>query len=294
MTQSKIPGSDLGSFTAASVRLAGFFGLVIVLAPAHLIYTAFKPDDPFRIPQFFHRLLVRLLGFHIRVHGIMVSTPPALFVANHSSYLDITVLGKLIPAAFVAKAEVARWPMFGWLARMQGTVFIERRTSRIRDHKDSMRARFEKKQNLILFPEGTSSDGLSVLPFKSGLFGVIEENFCNTPVTVQPVSITCTELDGLPITRAWRPYYAWFGDMTLIGHLWNVFKLGRFTVDVVFHPPLAPHDFADRKALAAACRQQVARGIELCLSGRHLYAEEKLKLSADAPQNAPQMEGLSQ
>jgi len=253
----------------ASARLMGFFALIIVLTPVHLVYVASRPEDPFRVPQLFHRLLLRLLGFHVRVHGAPPATPPVLFVVNHSSYLDIPVLGALIPAAFVAKADVRHWPLFGLLARMQRTVFVERQAARTRDHKNAMRERFKIGQSVILFPEGTSSDGLGILPFKSGLFAAIEEP--GAQPLVQPVSIACTELDGLPITRAWRPYYAWFGDMTLVGHLWNVFKFGRFTVDVVFHPPVTPAYFADRKALAAFCQQQVAHGIEQCLTGRNLY-----------------------
>jgi 1-acyl-sn-glycerol-3-phosphate acyltransferase len=242
-----------------------------MLAPVHYAWSLYKPQERFTVPRLFHRTLLRLLGFRVRLHGTMASTGPILFACNHSSYLDIPVLGSVIPAAFVAKADVARWPLFGTLARMQQTVFVERRSSRTQDNKDDMRKRLENGQSLILFPEGTSSDGLRVLPFKSGLFGVIEsDSGAPLPVTVQPVSVTCTEIDGLPMTRALRPYYAWFGDMTLVGHLWNVFKMGGFTVDVVFHPPLRPADFANRKALAAYCQQEVARGIELCLTGRHV------------------------
>jgi 1-acyl-sn-glycerol-3-phosphate acyltransferase len=261
---------DFGALAMGGARLSGFFALILVLAPIHLVYTTFRPDDPFRIPQLFHRLLLRLLGFRMRVHGAIAVTAPVLFVSNHSSYLDIPVLGALIPSAFVAKADVARWPLFGFLAKLQRTVFIERRPSLTHDHGNNIRARLERGQNLILFPEGTSSDGLGVLPFKSGLFGAIEENF--GAITIQPVSIACTGLDGLPITRAWRPYYTWFGDMTLVGHLWNVFKFGRFTVDVVFHTPVSPAMFPDRKSLAAYCRQEVAQGIERCLAGRDLGA----------------------
>jgi lyso-ornithine lipid O-acyltransferase len=268
MTIKQSPGSNFGSLIAASLRVAGFLGLIVVLTPVHLVYGVYKPQEPFRIAQLLHRLLIRLLGFHVRVHGALATPPPVLFAANHSSYLDIPVLGSLIPAAFVAKAEVARWPLFGILAKLQHTIFVERRPSLTFDHKNDLRARLEKGQNVILFPEGTSSDGLGALPFKSGMFGAIEEKMPGAPLLVQPVSIVCTELDGLPITRAWRPYYAWFGDMTLVGHLWNVFKIGRFTVDVVFHAPVSPESFADRKALAAYCQQQVARGIEQCLTGR--------------------------
>ena len=109
---------------------------------------------------------------------------------------------------------------------------------------------------------------MKVLPFKSSLFNVIEEGLSDIGLTVQPVSIICTGLDGVPITRGWRPFYAWYGDMTLVGHLWNVFKLGHFTVDVIFHPAVQPQSFTDRKALAQYCHQQVAHGIEQCLKGR--------------------------
>lgn len=270
MTYRPARNFDLGLNLTAIMRLLGFLGLIVALAPAHLIYAAFKPNDAFRFPQIFHRYLMRLLGFRVRVHGLMAKTPPVLFVSNHSSYLDIPVLGSLIPGAFVAKAEVSGWPLFGILAKLQRTVFIERKSARTNHHKNMLRTRLDRGQNLILFPEGTSSDGLYVLPFKSGLFGAIEQQFEGKSVTIQPVSIVCTELDGLPITRAFRPYYAWYGDMTLVGHLWNVFRIGRFTIDVVFHPPVSPQAFDDRKALAAYCREVVAHGIEQCVTGRHV------------------------
>ena len=90
----------------------------------------------------------------------------------------------------------------------------------------------------------------------------------NGTLTIQPISILCTELDGLPVTRAWRPFYAWYGDMEFVPHLWNVFKMGRFTIDATFHPAVKRASFADRKALAIYCQQQVGRGIEQCLTGR--------------------------
>jgi len=92
---------------------------------------------------------------------------------------------------------------------------------------------------------------------------------------VQPISLTCTKLDGFPLLREQRPLYAWYGDMTLPGHLWNVFKRGHFTVDIVFHPPLTITKGMNRKALAATCQSMVARGIEQSLTGR-VAAPEKL------------------
>ncbi len=261
-----------GSALDGALRIAGFFVLIAGFLPVHYTYKIFRPRDSFRLPQIFHRLLLRILGFRVRAHGAISTTKPTLFVANHASYLDIPVLGSLVPGAFVAKSEVAGWPVFGFLAKLQRTVFIERRPSQAGEQRDGLRERLAKDEDLILFPEGTSTNGLSVLPFKSGLFAVAKDGAGGGAITVQPISVVCTGLYGLPLTRDWRPYYAWYGDMTMPKHLWNVFKLGRFTVDVVFHPPLHPQDFADRKRLAAACHDAVARGIELCLAGRRVEA----------------------
>ena len=279
-------GSGYATLAAGFMRVVGFFALIIIMSPVHLIHSAFKPEHPFRVPQIFHRLLIRVLGFQVRVHGQMSAEVPTLFVSNHVSYLDIPVLGALIPAAFVAKAEVSSWPLIGTLAKMQNTVFIERRAAKASSHRSHLSERLEKGQSLILFPEGTSSDGMQVLPFKSSLFSVVEKAAAEKIVTVQPLSIACTALDGLPMTRAFRPFYAWYGDMTLVGHLWNVFKFGRFTVDVIFHPPIKADAFPNRKILAAYCQQQVARGIEQCLTGRSLDKADTPQLPALAKTHA--------
>lgn len=251
----------------AMLRLLVFLAMIVALTPAQVIVLLVKPKRAFALTRFFHHQLVKLLGFRIRVHGHREDRGAVLFVTNHSSYLDIPVLGSLIPAAFVAKSEVARWPLFGGLAKLQRTVFIERRSSQAGVHRNALVERLAGDESVILFPEGTSSDGLTALPFKSSMFAAVESMDAASGVTVQPVSVTCTELDGLPLTRTFRPWYAWFGDMTLVPHLWNVFKLGRFTVDVVFHPSVTPADFENRKALALHCHRAVAAGIDESLRG---------------------------
>jgi len=250
----------------------GFFGIICFLVPVHIAYNIFGKQR-FRMSLVFHRLLLKILGFRVRAHGVMASTSPVLFVANHSSYLDIPVLGALIPAAFVAKSEVASWPLFGWLAKLQHTVFVKRHPRHAGEQRDQIKERLAGGDSLILFPEGTSTDGLRVLPFKSSLFSVTEKLPDGQPIMIQPVSVACTELDGMPLLRDWRHFYAWYGDMTFLGHLWDVFAFGRYTVDVVFHQPVDPGSFADRKALAAYCQEQVARGIERCLAGRGITEE---------------------
>ena len=256
--------------TSGVAKAAVFLILVVVLTPATLLYKRLAPDQPFKIPRLFHGLLLRLFGIRLQVIGTPSSATPVFFVANHVSYLDILVLGSLLPAAFVAKADVASWPLFGFLAKIQNTLFIERRATRAAAQRTQLQIHLAKRQSLILFPEGTSSDGMNVLPFKSSLFSIVTESAPDIAITIQPISLTCTALDGFPLLREQRPLYGWYGDMTLLPHLWNVFKRGRFTVEVIFHPPMAAGEHPDRKILAATCQSLVARGIEQSLRGNAL------------------------
>jgi 1-acyl-sn-glycerol-3-phosphate acyltransferase len=259
---------DMVAVFEGAFKALAFLLLVGFLIPVALAYRKAKPQDSFRIPMAFHRLLLKLLGIKVRVHGAPSQAMPVLFVANHSSYLDIIVLGSLLPAGFVAKSEVADWPLFGLLSRIQNSVFIERRSTRAVEQRTLLQDYFAKKQNLVLFPEGTSSDGLTALPFKSSLFGTVEESANGQAITVQPISVTCVELDGFPMLREDRALYAWFGDMVMVPHLWEVFKNGSFTVEVIFHPSLTLTDYPNRKDLAAACQVLVTKGIKESLSRR--------------------------
>lgn len=251
-----------------------FFTLMFLLWIAQFSYRYLKPQSIFFVAQIFYRIVLKGMAFKIRVHGTMTKTTPALFVSNHSSYLDIPILGSLIPGSFVAKADVRDWPIIGFLCDRQRTVFVERRSTRAEEHRDMLGEHLDKGESLIVFPEGTSSDGMEVLPFRSTLFSIVEKR----EVPVQPVTIICSELDGMPITRALRPMYAWFGDMTFARHLWRVFKSGHYTVDVIFHPPVEASDFPNRKVLASYCQKQVARGIEQSLTGRGISVDATPKL----------------
>lgn len=250
------------------LKIAGFFALILFFVPIALVHKRLHPQDPFKISCRFHSLVLRILGIRLRLYGEPSTVSPVLFVANHVSYLDVIALGSLLPASFIAKSEVAGWPLFGFLAKVQNTIFIERRSTRAADQRTQLQDLLAQKQNLILFPEGTSSDGLRVLPFKSSLFSAVEDSASSARITVQPVSITCTQLDGFPMLREDRALYAWYGDMTLMPHLWDVFKRGHFTLDIIFHEPLTTEDMPNRKVLAAACQERVASGIEQSLSGK--------------------------
>lgn len=252
----------------AATRLLVYLGFTLVLLPVQIVAVQLGVPLAGRLPVFFHRLCCRILGFTVEVHGVRSQRVPTLFVSNHVSYIDITVLGSLIRGSFIAKAEVGDWPLFGLLAKLQRTVFIERRATRAAAQRVDLTRRLEAGDDLILFPEGTSDDGNTVLPFKSALFAVAETTVNGTPLTVQPVSIAYVALDGMPLGRAFRPRYAYYGDMSLLPHLWEMLGWGVVTVSVTFHDPVDAGAFASRKTLALHCHRVVAGGVEAAISGR--------------------------
>ena len=251
------------------LRLTAYLAWTLLLLPAQALAVALKSPARFRIPRFYHAACARIAGIDIVVRGEPARPGPVLVVSNHSSYLDIMVLGALIRGSFVAKSEVAGWPGVGVLAKLQQTVFIERKArSTAARQRDDMKARLEAGDTLILFPEGTSSDGNRTLPFKTALFAVAGTRIDGKPLTVQPVSVTATRLDGLPMGFAFRPFYAWYGDMDLAPHLWQAFSAGRMEVVVEFHAPVTLDAFSSRKALAEHCHRAVAHGVARAVSGR--------------------------
>lgn len=262
------PPGRLGSDALGASRLAVYGLFTLVLMPVQALAVALKLPLRTALPLWYHGVCLKILGFDLTVRGTISRDRPTLFVSNHCSYLDITVLGALIPGSFVAKREVGTWPFFGWLAKLQRTVFVDRRPGAARDQRSQIERRLADGDFLILFPEGTSSDGNRVLPFKSALFAAAEVGPEGRPVTVQPVSVACTTLDGIPIGRWLRPAYAWYGDMELVSHMWRMVRLGRIGLVVEFHPPVDPRTFGSRKDLARHCRDAVADGMSRALSGR--------------------------
>lgn len=260
----------MGSPLRSAIRVLGYGTLTFLLLPVQIAAVALGLPLATALPRFYHRMCCRILGFTVAVEGEPSSARPTLFVSNHVSYVDITVLGSLLPASFIAKAEISKWPLFGLLARLQRTVFIERIGARAAKHRDEMATRLADGDNLILFPEGTSDDGNGVLPFKSALFAVAERGVGDggAALILQPVSIAYTRLDGMPLGRSLRPNFAWYGDMTLLPHLWEMLGLGVVTVQVIFHPPIDADALGSRKALADHCHRVVAGGVEKAISGR--------------------------
>ena len=259
----------IGSPLRGAFRLLIYFLLTVLLLPVHLLALALNIVPVYRwLPVYYHRMVCFILGIRVRVHGRQSQITPTLFVCNHVSYLDIEVLGGMVPGSFVAKAEVAGWPFFGWLAKAQRTIFVERVSGRASRSRDEMLKRLDTGDNLMLFPEGTSSDGTRVLPFRSALFGVAQLRRNDRPIVVQPVAIAYTRLDGIPLGRYWRPLFAWFGDLDLVPHLWQMVCLGETQAVVTFFPPVDIDQLGDRKKLAEYCFQQVSFGVQSANAGR--------------------------
>ena len=204
------------------------------------------------LPVAFHRLVCRLCRVRRTVEGAPAAGRPLLILANHVSWLDISVLSTLLPVSFVAKSEVAGWPIVGAFARLQRSVFVERgrRAATARVNR-AVASRLADGDAIVLFAEGTTSDGNRVLPFRSALVGAASEAMTaagtDAPVLVQPLAITYTHRDGLPLGRGDRPAIAWYGDMDLAPHLLGILSGGPIGARIIWGEPIAYRPGSDRK-----------------------------------------------
>ena len=245
--------------------VAGTLAALSVLVPAELLLKTLSGGRKSHLPGLFHRGLARALGIHIIVHGAPARRKSVLFVSNHVSWADIPVLGAHIPAAFVAKSEVGEWGLVGWLATLARTVYIERgRRSSAGEQRNAIADRLGAGDSIILFPEGTNSDGTGVLPFKSALFSVTDDL---PDILIQPVTIAYTRVNGMPVTRMRLPDLAWVGDTELAPHAMGFMGLGRVRAEIRFHAPVKAANFADRKALAHYCHSVIADGYRAFMRG---------------------------
>lgn len=218
-----------------------------------------RPITPF-IVQFVCRNAFRILGIGFATHGTPMRGPGAV-VANHSSWLDIFTLNAAKRVYFVSKAEVAGWPGIGILARATGTVFIERDRRQAQAQTGLFAGRLAAGHKLLFFPEGTSTDGLRVLPFKSTLFGAFFAEPLRDQLMIQPVSVIYHAPAGQPAR-----FYGWWGDMDFGSHLLKTLAAPRQgRVEVVYHRPLKVADFANRKALSATAEALVRAGLDAYL-----------------------------
>ncbi len=278
--------AGIGSLPLAAARLLVYVGFTLLCLPVQLVAVALGASAQTRFPVWYHRRCLRILGVQIEVRGERSVQNPTLFVANHGGYIDISLLGALIPGSFVAKTEVGTWPLFGLLAKLQRTVFVDRKRGSTETQRNDIAVRLHAGDNLILFPEGTSSDGNRVLPFKSALFSVAAIDSGQGPLRVQPVSIAYTMINGIPMGRALRPFLAWYGDMDMGPHLLRLAGLGKITAAVTFHPPVTLAELRSRKALAAHCEHAISTSLAAALSGRTPSIAPSVAPSVSAPSSS--------
>jgi len=279
----------MGAFRGSTV-LAGFFALTVPLMPVQSLLVRLKAKGARTFPHWYHRRVCRLLGIRLHIHGEVVRDRPVLLISNHTTWLDIPVLSAVAPLSFVAKREVSTWPFVSSLARLQRTVFVDRtRRSAVGQTTGEIAQRLGEGDTIVLFAEGTSSDGNRVLPFMTSLFAAAKpvsgeaDTAPASDAVVQTLSVVYTRLHGIPLGRTGRPAVAWYGDMEMKGHAWELLKAGPLDVEIRVGEPVPLTSFADRKQLARHSEAQVREHVIRILRARP--ADEPLAVTE--PEAAP-------
>lgn len=221
-------------------------------------------------PRLWHGFVLKLLGIRVHVHGDLARERPLLIAANHISWTDIMVLGASADVHFIAKSEMAGWPLLGLLAKYQRTVFVNRHSRRRSgEQANEIGTRIAKGDPMVLFAEGTTGDGNQMMPFKSTLFGAAKVALSNgggERVFIQPVAIAYTRLHGLPMGRQHRVHAAWIGDSDLVPHIGALLREGAMDVEVHFGTPIEFTSDSRRKHVAAAAENEVRRMLSAALA----------------------------
>lgn len=250
------------SMATVIVKAVLFFAWCAIMVPLQIILMMFhRGQGSYVLPYIWQKGVCKIFGLKVIVEGQPIHKQQTVFVCNHLSYLDIPVLGSVLKASFIAKREVAGWPVFGFLSRMQQTAFISRSRNDAKREKNALSNMLDEGKSLILFAEGTSTDGSTVAPFKSSLFSMtLDDN--RHDLMIQPVTLCIEQVDGKsPDTQAVRDMYAWHGDMIMPPHL-KAFTASRGAViRVIFHAPVDPKTFSDRKVMADQCHAAVLSAI---------------------------------
>jgi 1-acyl-sn-glycerol-3-phosphate acyltransferase len=232
--------------------------VTLVLWPVQALAMRFDWPVARRLPWYWQRIACRVAGFRVTVEG-QPAAPPLLIAANHVSWMDISVLGSVLPVSFIAKSEVSGWPVVRTLSRLQRSVYIERqKRAKTGAAAEAIASRVSRGDVMVLFAEGTTGDGARVLPFRSALLGAARAAAAAAgAVTVQPVAITYLRIHGLPMTFSDRPAVAWYGDMGIEDNFVKAVGWGSIEATVSFGEPIAFGPDADRKAVAEQCHAAV-------------------------------------
>lgn len=218
-------------------------------------------------PYIWLRGLCLIFGIKVQVKGTPHTSTQTLYISNHLSYLDLGVIGSIVKASFVARSDAASWAFFGYLAKLNQTAYVARSRSAAKQDANAVNAVIASGRNLILFPEGTSTDGQDILPFKSSLFALALGDD-KPDLHLQPLTVQVINADKRPVlTQEDRDIYAWHRDMDesigMFDHWWAFAKHRGAVVKLVFHPVVKAGDFTDRKVLAKTCQDAVSNGVAI-------------------------------
>jgi 1-acyl-sn-glycerol-3-phosphate acyltransferase len=259
----ELPAPSVPGRVRGSLRLAGLLVLTGLALALFLVGRFLRGvlgrwvTFHFEVARLWARGVLWLAGLRLVVRGAPVHA--GALVANHASWLDIPALRSVTLMYFVSKSEVASWPGIGFITRVTGTIFINRRRSEAKREEAVLRSRIAHDQLLCFFPEGTSTDGRRVLPFKSSLFSAFFTEGRGTDFPIQPVTVRFRPAPGSGLPEN---FYGWWGTMSFDGNIWDILTRSRGgTVEVAFHAPVTAADFPDRKRLADHCREVVAAGM---------------------------------
>jgi 1-acyl-sn-glycerol-3-phosphate acyltransferase len=253
-----------------------FTVFTIVLMVPFLLLTAIRSDHARKIPVIWHRAMLKGMSIRLSVVGAPETQRPLLLIANHASWVDIVVLGAMMPLSFIAKKQIGDWRIIGHLARLQRTVFVDRarRTESARQAEE-IASRLKDGDALVLFAEGTTNDGNGVFPFRSSLVGAaktaIDGAGSTNEVLLQPVTIAYTHLHGVPMKRLDRDIVAWPGAAPFYPHFRKMIEKGAVDVTVKFGEPLRFNGETDRKVLTRAAEKVIARDLSELIFGRTDY-----------------------
>jgi 1-acyl-sn-glycerol-3-phosphate acyltransferase len=239
-----------------------FLALTAVLLLAYLPAILLGTRATVAVRHLWCRASAWIVGLRISVAGRPFGACPTLYVANHVSYLDILVLGAVLDGTFIAKSEIASWPLFGLLGRLTRTLFIRRHWRSALIQRNALAARMRLGESFILFGEGTSSNGLGVLPIKTSLLSVAEPWILDCPVAVQPVTlIFACMADGVPIGRDNCDLYAWHSDAEFLPHLWNALQHRGLEIRITLGDPVLSWSVKSRKVLGRELRAHLSANL---------------------------------
>jgi 1-acyl-sn-glycerol-3-phosphate acyltransferase len=242
----------------ALIKCVLFLGVTFIMFVPVLLLWGFALEGlRAKLVRVFFILIGRISGVRMRVEGKVSSLRPLMLVANHTSYLDIFVLGSLVPLSFTPKIEIRSWPIIGFLCVLADCVFIERRPTDMQRAQNEMGARLNTGKVLGLFPEGTTGDGFNIMPFKSGFLSLVEAH----DLPLQPVSIAYTHIGHVPLSAENREKVAWIGEASFVTHFWRLLKFPSVEVLVTLYDVERIANYEDRKELAKKCESIIRTGL---------------------------------